>query len=391
MQRPVATLQKNLRDAIVAGHPWIYDRALRAPPAPLEPGQIVRIADRRGPIGAGFADPASPIRVRVLDLDADAAIDDDWARRRARAAAACRISDPRLAAADALRIVHGENDGLPGLVIDVYAGVAVVVFDGGAAERFWAPRLEAVLDGLREAGAAIDREVLRGSRGRRGERDAAESDTVRIREHGARFEVDVARGQKTGFFLDQRENRRLVGELAAGAEVLNLFGYTGGFSVHAGLGGAARVCTVDLAAPAIDAARRNWKLNELDPSIHEAVAADAFDFAEAAASDGRRWDVVICDPPSFAPSERARPQALKAYRRINALSLALVAPGGRFFTASCSSHIAEADLLAVVGDAASRARRRVRVVEARGADRDHPILPAFPEGRYLSALLCVVD
>ncbi len=391
MQRPVINLQKNLREAIVAGHPWIYDRALRAPDDPLVPGEVVRVDDRRGPVCAGFIDPASPIRVRVLDLAPDAVIDDAWLRRRARDAAAHRISDPRLAGANAMRLVHGENDGLPGLVIDVYAGVAVVVFDGGAASEFWSPRLGAVLAGIGEAGVTIDRQVLRGSAGRRGERDAAPSDVVSIREHSARFEVDVARGQKTGFFLDQRDNRRLVGELAAGAEVLNLFGYTGGFSVHAGLGGAARVCTVDLAAPAIAAARTNWALNDLDPSIHEAVAADAFEFSEAAADAGRRWDVVICDPPSFAPSERARPQALRAYRRINALALALVAPKGRFFTASCSSHISEADLLAVVGDAAARARRRVRVVEARGADRDHPILPAFPEGRYLSALLCAVD
>lgn len=386
---PVVTLRKNLRDAIAAGHPWIYNRALEPPSHPLEAGQVVRIADRRGPIGLGFADPQSPIRVRVLERDAEADVDEVWAGRRAYGAARYRVSEPRLASVDAMRVIHGENDFMPGLVVDVYAGVAVAVFDGAAAEAFWAPRLAAALEALRDGGIPIDREIVRG--GRRAARGDAGADLVCIREHDARFEVDVARGQKTGFFLDQRENRRLVGELAAGAEVLNLFGYTGGFSIHAGLGGASRVCTVDLAAPAIAAAQRNWALNELDPGAHEAVAEDAFEFAERAAGAGRRWELVICDPPSFAPSERARPRALGAYRRINELALGVVGPAGRFITASCSSHVSEADLLAVVADAAARAGRRLRVVEARGADRDHPMLPAFPEGRYLSALFCELD
>jgi 23S rRNA (cytosine1962-C5)-methyltransferase len=385
----VLTLQKNLRDSIKAGHPWVYDRALPARSRDLAPGQLVRLADRHGPLATGFADPGSPIRVRVLDLDSRAEVDDAWVRARAHAAARCRLSDPRLAGADGLRAIHGENDFLPGLVVDVYAGVAVILLDGDAAEALWTPHLPAVLSALGEAGLAIDRHLVR--RSRRAERERAEPDRVVIREHGARFEVDVALGQKSGFFLDQRENRRLVGELAAGATLLNLFGYTGGFSIHAGLGGATRVCTVDLAAPAIEAARRNWALNDLDPAAHEAIAVDAFAFAEEAAAAGRRWDVVICDPPSFAPNERVKPRALRAYRRINALSLGAVAPGGRLLTASCSSHISEADLLSIVSAAASDARRRVRVVEVRGADRDHPVLPAFPEGRYLSALLCVVD
>ena len=386
---PTLSLRKNLREAITAGHPWIYDGAVDAGSRELRAGELVRIRDRRGPVALGFVDPASPIRVRVLDRDAGARLDDDWVAHRVRTAAALRLDEPRLAGTDALRAIHGENDFMPGLIVDVYAGVAVIVVDGPAAEAFWAPRIKIVLATLADAGIPIGRHLLRG--GRRADRARGTPDRVQIREHGARFEVDVAQGQKTGFFLDQRENRRLLGELAAGATVLNLFGYTGGFSIHAGLGGAARVCTVDLAAPAIAAARRNWELNGLAPSAHEALAVDAFEFARAAAEHGRRWDIVICDPPSFAPSERARPKALKAYRRINALALGLVAPGGRLLTASCSSHITEADLIALVGGAATDARRRLRLIEARGADRDHPVLPAFPEGRYLSALFCAID
>lgn len=385
----VLSLRKNLRDAIHAGHPWVYDRALDPPRTALAPGELVRIEDRRGALALGYADPTSPIRVRILDLDPAIDPGHAWTAGRVRRAAAARLADPRLAGTDAWRLVHGENDFLPGLVIDLYAGVAVVVHDGAAARAFWTPRLDVVLEAARTAGAVIDRVVVRPLRGTSG--PALDPDVVVVSEHGAAFEVDVARGQKTGFFLDQRENRRLVGELAAGATVLNLFAYTGGFSVHAALGGARRVTSVDSAAPAIEAARRNLVRNGLDPAVHEALAADAFDFLERAAADGRRWDLVIVDPPSFAPREGARPQALRAYQRINALALAVVAPEGRLVTASCSSHVSEADLLAVLAAAAAATGRRLRVTDVRGADRDHPVLPAFPEGRYLTALFAELD
>jgi 23S rRNA (cytosine1962-C5)-methyltransferase len=386
---PVLSLRKNLRDAIHAGHPWVYDRALEPARVPLAPGELVRVADRHGPLALGYADPGSPIRVRILDRADDARPDAAWAAARMRRAAGCRLADPRLAGTDAWRLVHGENDFMPGLVIDLYAGVAVVVHDGPAARAFWAPLTDAVIDAARDAGAAIERVVHRPLRGAAAAPGPA--DVVIMNEHGAAFEVDVARGQKTGFFLDQRENRRLVAELAAGATVLNLFAYTGGFSVHAALAGARRVTTIDSAAPAIEAGRRNLARNGLDLQAHETLVVDAFDYLERSAAEGRRWDLVIVDPPSFAPRESARPKALRAYRRINELALAVVAPEGRLVTASCSSHVTEADLLAVLANAAAAAGRRVRVTDIRGADRDHPVLPAFPEGRYLTALFAELD
>jgi 23S rRNA (cytosine1962-C5)-methyltransferase len=196
----------------------------------------------------------------------------------------------------------------------------------------------------------------------------------------------VRAGQKTGFFLDQRENRRLIRRHAAGATVLNVFSYTGGFSLHALLGGAARVTSVDLAAPAMRGLERNLVLSELAGAAHEAVVADAFELLARAATQGRRWDLVIVDPPSFAPSERARPAALAAYRKLAAAALAVVEPGGRFALASCSSHVTEADLLEA---AAGLAALRVRAIT--GAASDHPVLPAFPEGRYLKFLLFDMD
>jgi 23S rRNA (cytosine1962-C5)-methyltransferase len=208
---------------------------------------------------------------------------------------------------------------------------------------------------------------------------------VVIAEDDARFAVDVRAGQKTGFFLDQRDNRRAIRRHAAGQTVLNLFAYTGGFSIHAALGGATRVTSVDIAPPAIAGLEHNVALTGLPAATHERIATDAFDFLARAAKQGRRWDLVIADPPSFAPSERAKPAALAAYRKLAAAALAVTEPTGRFALASCSSHITEADLLDQVASLEVAAPLRLRA--AAGAASDHPVLPAFPEGRYLKFLL----
>jgi 23S rRNA (cytosine1962-C5)-methyltransferase len=206
---------------------------------------------------------------------------------------------------------------------------------------------------------------------------------IEITEDDARFGVDVRRGQKTGFFLDQRDNRRAIRRHAAGARVLNVFAYTGGFSLHAALGGAAHVTSIDIARPAIDALAANVTRSGLPLDAHELVAVDAFELLARSATRGRRWDLVIVDPPSFAPSERARPSALGAYRRLAQQALDVVEPGGRFALASCSSHVHEADLLDIVAQITPVARLRASA----GAASDHPVLPAFPEGRYLKFLL----
>ncbi len=388
MARRTLTLRRPLRRAIERGHPWIYDRALDAVDGAA--GDVVAIADQQGRFAAAFVEPGAPIRARIIALDPDAEVGPAWATRRARLAAAHRRLAPELASTDAVRAVHGENDGLPGLTIDVYAGVAVVVFDGDAAARFWRPRLDAVIDGLRAGGIAIAARWIRPTRGDRGGGEG-EGDPVpariAIREGPAGFGVDVRRGQKTGFFLDQRANRGRVAALSAGARVLNLCAYTGGFSVHAGLGGAAHVTSVDLAAPAIAVATRHWRENGLAPERHAGVTADAFEFLERAARGDQRWDVVITDPPSFAPSEAARPRALTAYERLARLALAVTVRGGVLVSASCSSHVTEGDLRSVLASVGRT--RELRVIEARGAAADHPTLPGFPEGRYLKLLICV--
>ena len=389
--RPSVRLTKPLRERIRAGHPWIYDRALAALPPEIAAGDVVTLTDPEGEVAVAFADPDSPIRARVV-APPGAGLDAGWARGRAEAAAARRTRDPLLAGCTGRRLVHGEADACPGLVVDLYDTTAVVVFDGPAAAVFWRPRLADILAGLEDGGATIAHAWLRGERRRTAGATAA-GEAVRgdppgelvIAEDEARFAVDVRAGQKTGFFLDQRDNRRMVRRHAAACTVLNLFAYTGGFSLHAALGGASRVTSVDIAPPAIAGLERNLALSGLPADAHERACADAFDFLARAAKQHRRWDLVIVDPPSFAPSERARPAALAAYRKLAAAALAVTEPAGRFALASCSSHVTETDLLDQL--AALAPETPVRLRAAAGAASDHPVLPGFPEGRYLKFLM----
>jgi 23S rRNA (cytosine1962-C5)-methyltransferase len=351
----------------------------------LAAGDVVTLVDDKGPLATAYVDPTSPIRARILDVPG-AACDGTWAVARAEEAAARRARDPLLVACTGRRLVHGEADGCPGLVIDAYTDTAVVVFDGPAAAAFWRPKLGDVIAGLERGGAMIAHAWLRGERRDRSHGEALRGDPpaeIVIVEDEARFGVDVRAGQKTGFFLDQRDNRRTIRRHAAGASVLNLFAYTGGFSLHAALGGATRVTSVDIAPPAIAAIEKNVVLSRLDPAAHERIAVDAFEFLTRARAKGRRWDLVIVDPPSFAPSERAKPAALRAYARLAEAALAVVEPRGRFALASCSSHVTEVDLMSMV---AGLPVTNLRLRSAAGAASDHPVLAAFSEGRYLKFL-----
>lgn len=388
MPRPTLELRKDLTRAIRSGHPWLFDRAVRTPKRRFSHGAVVDVMWRGAGVATGLYDPDSPLRVRILETEAGAACDDEWARQQATRAARLRCGQPDLDEVDAFRVIHGENDFMPGLVLDVYARTGVMVADSDACRAFWQPRMPAVLAGCADAGVGIDRVWLRQRRktGRILTGDAPPA-VIEVVEGAARFEVDVRRGQKTGLFLDQRDNRRRIGALADGADVLNLFGYTGGFSIFAGLGGARSVVTVDSAKPAAEAAVRNWRRNELPEAAHEVVCGDVFDYLERCAVLGRRFGLVVCDPPSFVSSARARQPGLAAYERLNALAIGVVEPGGLLLTASCSSHVSAQDLRSTVASAAADTGRWARVVGEWGGAVDHPTRVGFPEGRYLSALL----
>jgi 23S rRNA (cytosine1962-C5)-methyltransferase len=370
-------LAKDLTRAIREGHPWVFRDALLKPPR-LADGTPVELRARDGrPVAVGFWDARSPIAVRILEPgplpDPDSAVD-----QRLRDALARRLLRLDRARTSAFRWIHGEADRLPGIHVDLYDDVAVVRFDGDGAPAFYRNLgarlaeaaqpidLRAVLD--RQTGARLHG---RGARAR-----------FHVLENGLRFEVSPGVGGKGGLFLDQRENREEVEGRARGKSVLDLFASTGAFSLYAARGGARSTDTVDSARPAIAVARRNFALNGLSLDRARFHATDAFDFLEDAARRRRRWDLVISDPPSFAPNKGAREAARKAYTKLHAMAAAVTAPGGVLCAASCSSHFDRADFLATL-----EARGRFALEEVRGAGFDHPVLRAFPEGDYLKFVI----
>jgi 23S rRNA (cytosine1962-C5)-methyltransferase len=384
-------LRRPLERAISAGHPWVYGEALE-PARGLTVGAEVELLTRNGrPLARGLYDPGSPLALRVYTLDPRETLDDAFLARRLRRALSLRrgaFDDERTSA---FRWCNGEGDLLPGVVVDRYDHVVVLRFDGAAARTLAARLVPALQTVAAELGLRIDRGYER-ARGGAGQVlfGAPPPERVPIVEHGVRFAVDVLRGQKTGFFLDQRENRRRVRLWSKGRTVANLFSYTGGFSVNAALGGARRVVSVDVAPAAIEAARACFGDNGLDPAAHVFFAEDAFAWLKREREARAQYDLVVTDPPSFAPSEKALPAALAAYRDLNAEAIALVPDGGLLCAASCSSHVDLEAFLGALAEAARAARRPLTVLEEHGQPLDHPSPPGFPEGRYLKFVVCRV-
>ncbi|HEY3497980.1 MAG TPA: class I SAM-dependent rRNA methyltransferase [Polyangiaceae bacterium] len=377
MPRPSVKLSKELARSIRKGHPWVYRDAVAGAPK-FDDGTLVDVRgkDNRW-LATGFWDGSSPIAVRVLSRERFEEIE-PLLRARLDAALERRLARLDRTRTTAFRWVHGEADELPGVHVDVYGEVAMLRFDGAgarAAYRSLAGEL------ARTKAWPIARALDRESRSAAG--------TIEVLENGLRFLVDLAHGQKGGLFLDQRENRAEVEARSSGRRVLNLFGYTGAFSLYAARGGALRTDTVDQAKPAIAAARRNFELNGFATDADHAGfhARDAFEFLDEAKRKRKAWDLVICDPPSFAKSRSSLPSARKAYRRLFALAAAVVTPGGIFCPASCSSHFSRQEFSAAVKDAVATLGRRFELERLAGAGFDHPVIPAFPEGDYLKFAL----
>lgn len=367
---------------IAHGHPWVWREAIARGFDGARAGEFVQVLAGDGtPVGRGLADPGSPIAVRLWTRGRSAVDAALW-EKRARSAVALRTQLFPGSDTDAYRVVHGEGDRMPGFVVDRYGPVAVVRTDGDAAEARVQDLVRAIAPAL-GATTIVHRRSVKGEAPElvtlHGEPPPA---SIVVREHGMPFVVDLARGQKTGAFLDQRENRRRVREMARGRRVLNLFSYAGGFSMAAALGGATHVTSVDVAAGAHATAQASFRAAGLDPGAHSFVTADAFAFLDGARGRRETWDLVVSDPPSFAPSEKAVPRALSAYRKLHAACAAVLAPGAIFCAASCSSHVGGEAFLSTLDDAAL-GRDDMRLIALHGAGPDHPTLPAFPEGRYL--------
>jgi len=374
-------------------HPWIFSGAVEKVDGEPANGETVLVKSAAGqPLAVAAWSPQSQIRARVWSFDPGVRIEKTFFDSSIRKAVQLRASLPAAHHSNALRLVHGESDGLPGVVVDRYADVLVAQFLSAGAE-LWR---ETILDALAgETGCEAiyersDAEVrtLEGLEPRagfaRGNRAARRCPIV---EHGLHFRVDVEAGQKTGFFLDQRDNRQRVRALAEGREVLDAFCYTGGFSIAALAGGAKRVTAVESSAPALEVAKENLAANSLDATRVSFEQADVFAYQRLLRDRDRSFDLVVLDPPKFAPTAAQAKNAARAYKDINLLAFKLLAPGGLLATFSCSGGVAAELFQSIVAGAAADAGVDAKIIERFGAAADHPVALNFPEGDYLKGLL----
>ncbi|HET7671942.1 MAG TPA: class I SAM-dependent methyltransferase [Burkholderiales bacterium] len=374
-------------------HPWVFSGAVEKVTGKPGPGDTAEVRNSSGNAVARAAySPASQIRARVWTFDPAEEIDAAFFRNRLMRALALREGLPAARTGNALRLVHGESDGLPGLIVDRYADVLVAQFLAAGVERWRDPILD-VLAELTGCEAIYERSdadtrKLEGLEPRagfvRGNRSAARCPII---EYGLNFKVDVEQGQKTGFFLDQRENRQRVRALAKGREVLDGFSYTGGFAINALAGGAKRVVAIESSAPSLEVARENVAANAVDASKVEFIEADVFAHLRKLRDAGAHFDLAVLDPPKFAPTAAQAKNAARAYKDINLLALKLLRPGGLLATFSCSGGVDAALFQSIVAGAALDAGVEAKIVERFGAAADHPVALEFPEGEYLKGLL----
>jgi len=379
-------------------HPWLFAGSVGRLVGRARPGDTVDVlADDGRPLGKAAYSPRSQIRARFWTFDASESVDDAFFKRRIAAAVARRGALPELAGQEGVRLIHAESDGLPGLIADRYGDTVVVQLTSAGSDKW----RSAIVAGLVKATACVriyersDSDV-RGLEGLEpttgwiyGEAPAA---PLAIMENGVRLGIDIAGGHKTGFYLDQRDNRLLLGQLAADKSVLNCFCYTGGFSLQALAGGAASVLSIDSSGPALAQAQANQALNPQLPGARaEWLEADVFQALRDFRKEGRQFDIIVLDPPKFAPSAAHAERASRAYKDINLLGCRLLKPGGLLMTYSCSGGIGLELFQKIVAGAALDAGREARIVRRLAGAADHPVALNFPEGEYLKGLLVQVD
>lgn len=385
------TLKPGKEKSLLRHHPWIFSGATSLP-ANLQPGETLLIRSAGGQaLAAAAVSPTSQIVARVWSFNPQEPIDRSFFQKRITQSIACRD-----AAVSATRLIYSESDGLPGFIVDRYRDRLVLQALSAGAEAWKATVADILMEipgikGIYERSDASVRkkEGLAPCTGPlQGEPPPA---LIEIEENGVRILVDVAKGHKTGFYLDQRENRALVGTMASGADVLNCFCYTGGFGLHALKGGAKQVTQIDESADALGLARRNATVNGFDDSHHTLVRADVFQQLREYARAKRQFDLVILDPPKFIESKMQIMKGARGYKDINRIAFELVRPGGHLVTFSCSG-LLETDLFQkIVADAALDAHREAVITRRLSQGPDHPIHLAFPEAAYLKGLVCRVQ
>ena len=371
-----------------SNHPWIFRRMLGGPYDELDPGTLVEVVERDGRfVGRGFYNPHSEIAVRLLTIGHDAFPERRFFLGAITRAAKLRTEVLRLPeVCDAFRLVHSEGDGLSGLIADKYGKCIVIELFSAGMHRHLEWVKQAFLENFPEHEIIVRAdhrtEKLEGLK-----MDGAPPVTreLTIREHNLKIKVDLRRGHKTGYFLDQRDNRRRVGELSAGQEVFDGFCYTGGFGLSAALGGAKSVEAVDLDEKAIEVANENRELNGIGEQL-KFVHANVFDYLRDQRSAGKKYDRIILDPAKLALSRLEIPRALSAYADMNRLGMQCIKPGGVLVSCSCTGLVGEEDLLMALRAAATEANVELQVIAIHGAPGDHPWAIRVPEGRYLKAV-----
>jgi 23S rRNA (cytosine1962-C5)-methyltransferase len=389
-------LKPGREKSVLQKHPWIFSGAIAKIEGTPSPGEIIRLLDfKKKFLAYGYYNRASQIAVRILEWDEAKIIDENWwigkiadsiARRQ-------RLADD--SQTDSYRLIFGESDLLPGLIVDKYTDYIVIQFLTAGTENTKSIIVSALNellkpDGIYERSDAEIRslEELSPASGLLAGKNPPEK--LEIHEHGNRFMIDIAGGHKTGHYLDQRDNRLIIGKFGAGLDILDCFCYTGGFSISALANGANSATLVDSSNAALDLARANIELNRLSSSKAQFIEADIFEHLRKTVQSGKSYDMIILDPPKFAASKAHLKKALSAYKDINMQAIKILKPGGVLVSFSCSGIVSAESLKVTLFWAATDANRPVQIIEKLGQPSDHPILLSFPESEYLKGFICRV-
>jgi len=378
-------------------HPWVFSGALAQSPEKIPPGATVELLSSRGEfLGRGAVSPRSQISVRIWSFLPTEEIDAAFFRERLSRALARRREIPNLSRTNAIRLVNGESDELPGLIVDRYGDFLVAQFLAAGPE-YWKEAIVGELSALMPGSSIYERSdaAVRTKEGLEQRKGVllgkAPPALVEITEDDLKFLVDVVNGHKTGFYLDQRENRRELGLFAQGKKVLNCFAYSGGFGLHALAGGARELTNLETSAPSLALLAENLALNNFSQSPVENVQGDVFKVLRQYRESGRYFDLIVLDPPKFVESRGQLMRGARGYKDINRLAFELLNPGGVLFTFSCSGLLEDNLFQKIVADGALDAGRQARILRKLGQAMDHPIGLNFPEGSYLKGLICQVD
>ncbi len=399
LDRGVVCLKAGKDKAIRRRHPWIFSGAIARVEGDPGSGDVVVVKDAFGAVlGRGCFSPSSQIRVRMLSFDASS-VDDDWVRSRIERALRLRralVLDLRhLQQTTSARLLFGESDGLPGVIVDLYGDTAVLQCQSAGAERLRDIVVSTIIEmtKVRRMYERSDADIrtLEGLPSRKGVLHGPGLEgLVSMKERGLDFDVDVDAGHKTGFYLDQRDSRQQLRDVARGRRVLNCFCYTGGFTVAALAGGARSVVSVDSSQPALELGQHNALKNGFADETHEWLRGDCFEVLRGLHDDGERFDAVVLDPPKFAAKAEHRDRAARAYKDLMIRGLRLLDDDGLLFTFSCSGAVDRAFFRLMAGQAAFEAGRPCRVIAELGHAKCHPVAVSFPEGEYLKGLLLAV-